>query len=305
MVVVAEGTRSDAALTASFSVSPSSVVVSFKRPDRWAGTVFSPAGPTGVRTGRPVPFIAAGTISAPVAAKSAVVAANFAARFSTSVVVVPVIKRAAPGFVPVVVISYGLVMPVRSPMTPAPPISSVEADSEADSIRRVQAAIPDSGILVPSRPLLYRTSVDEPWIIFGDVNDFGASRRDDDGRVLGRYGLLLRSQKIARLLCPLAHHLDGVHHVLFLVVVSVAERRRPGEVFVHVAQDGWECRERLDTRVPGLLVHSLSQGVALQVRMRLHPLVGLDDRFGKRRRSKDLGHKRIWIQCNRRYELLQ
>src|SRR5467141_3054479 len=222
MVVVAEGTRARTALTPGFSVSPSSVIVSFKRPDRWGGTVFSPAGPTGVRTGRPVPFIAAGTISAPVAAKSAVVAANFAARFSTSVVVVPVIKSAAPGFEPVVVISYGPVMPVRSPMTPAPPVSSVEADSEADSVRRVQPAIPDSGILVPSRPRLYATSVNQPWIIFGDVNDFGASRLDDDGRVLGRYGLLLRSQKIARFLRALAPHLYGIHHVLFLVVVSVA-----------------------------------------------------------------------------------
>src|SRR5467141_1672650 len=222
MVVVAEGARADAALTPGFSVSPSSVIVDFKRGGRWGGTGFNPAGPTGVRTGRPVPFIAAGTISAPVAAKSAVVAANFAARFSTSVVVVPVIKRAAPGVVPVVVIRYGAVMPVRSPMTPAPPISSVEAGSEADSVRRVQPAIPDSGILVPSRPLLYGTSVNHPWIIFGDVNDFGASRRDDDGRVLGRYGLLLRSLKISRFLRPLAHHLNSIHQILLLVVVGVA-----------------------------------------------------------------------------------
>jgi hypothetical protein len=112
MVVVAEGARVDTALTARFSISSSSVVVSFKRPGRWGGTVFNPAGTAGVRTGGPVPFIAAGTISALVAAKSAVVAAKFAARFSSSVVVVPVIKRAAPGVVPVVVISYGSVMPV-------------------------------------------------------------------------------------------------------------------------------------------------------------------------------------------------
>src|SRR6266403_1422845 len=227
MVVVAEGTRADAALTARFSVSSRSVIVSFKRPHRWGGTVFSPAGAGVLRTGGPVPFIAAGTISAPVAAKSAMVAAKFAARFSTSVVVVPVVKRAAPRVVPVVVISYGPVMPVRSPMTPAPPISAVEADSEADSVRRVQPAIPDSGIFVPSRPRLYGTSVNHPWIIFGDVDDFGVSRLDDDARVFGRYGLLVRILKIARFLCALAHHLYGIHHVLFLVVVSVAERRRP------------------------------------------------------------------------------
>src|SRR6266478_6147180 len=305
MVVVAEGTRADAALTAGFSVSSSSVIVSFKRSGRWGGTGFNPAVTAGVRTGGPVPFIAAGTISALVAAKSAVVAAKFAARFSSSVVVVPVIKGGAPGVVPVVVISYGPVMPIGPPMTPAPPVSSVEADSEADSVRRVQPAIPDSGILVPSRPLLDGTSVNQPWIIFGDVNDFGAGRFDDDGRVLGSYGLLLRSQKIACFLRPLAHHLYGIHHVLFLVVVSVAERRSPGEVFVHVAQDGRECTECLDARVPGLLIHGFSQGVPLQIRMRLDPLVGLDDLLGKRRRSKDLGDKRIWIQRNRRYQLLQ
>src|SRR5258708_7267029 len=115
MVVVAEGTRADAALTARFSVSSSSVVVSFKRPDRWAGTVFSLAAGTGVRIGGPVSFVAAGTISAAVSTKSTAVAVKCAARISASIVVVPVIKRAAPGVVPVVVIGYGPVMPVRSP----------------------------------------------------------------------------------------------------------------------------------------------------------------------------------------------
>jgi hypothetical protein len=220
MVVVAEGARARTALTPGFSVSSTCFVVSFKRARRCAGTVGFAASLASVLAGWPTLFVAAGTIRAAVAVSSA-------ARVSASIVVVPVIKRGAPGVVPVVVISYGPVMPVRSPMMPAPSISSVEADSEADSVRRVQPAMPDPGILVPSRPRLYATSVNQPWIIFGDVDDFGASRLDDDGRVLGRYGLLLRSQKIARLLCPLAHHLDGVHHVLFLVVVSVAERRRP------------------------------------------------------------------------------
>src|SRR6266850_1700609 len=305
MVVVAEGTRADAALTARFSVSSSSVVVSFKWPGRWGGTVFNPAGTAGVRTGGPVPFIAAGTISALVAAKSAVVAAKFAARFSSSVVVVPVIERVAPGVVPIVIMNYDSVMPIGPPMMPAPTITSVVANAEADSERRVRAAIPYSRIRIPPRPRLYAISVNQPWIIFGDVDDFGASRLDDDVRVLRPYGLLLRILKFARFLRALAHHLYSIHHVLFPVVVSVAERRRPGEVFVHVAQDGWECSERFDTRVPRLLVHSLSQGVALQIRMRVHPLVRLDDMLGKRRRPQDLRHKRIRIQRNRRYQLLQ
>src|SRR6267143_1390238 len=298
MVVVAEGARARTALTPGFSVSSTRFVVSFKRARRCAGTVGFAASLASVLAGWPTLFVAAGTIRAAVAVSSA-------ARVSASIVVVPVIKRGAPGVVPVVVISYGPETPVRSPMTPAPPVSSVGADSETDSVRQVQPAMPDPGILVPSRPRLYATCVNQPWIIFGDVDDFGASRLDDDGRVLGRYSLLLRSQKIARFLRALSQRLYGIHHALFLVVVSVAERRRPGKVFVHVAQDGWECRERLDARVPRLLVHSLSQSLALQIRMRVHPLVCLDDMLGKRRRSKDLGHKRIWIQRNRRYQLLQ
>src|SRR6202008_2795038 len=134
MVVVAEGTRADAALTARFSVSSSSVIVSFKRPGRWGGTVFDPAGTSGVRTGGPVPFIAAGTISALVAAaKSAVVAAKFAARVSASIVVVPVIKRPAWRVIPPVVINCVVVMPIGPPMMPAPPVASKKSDAEANS----------------------------------------------------------------------------------------------------------------------------------------------------------------------------
>src|SRR6266478_3323044 len=254
MVVVAEGARARTALTPGFSVSSTCFVVSFKRARRCAGTVGFAASLASVLAGWPTLFVAAGTIRAAVAVSSA-------ARVSASIVVVPVIKRGAPGVVPVVVISYGPVMPVRSPMMPAPPISSVEADSEADSVRRVQPVIPDSGILVPSRPRLYAISINQPWIIFRDVDDVGAGRLDDDGRVLGRYGLLLRILKFARFLRALAQRLYGIHHALFLVVVSVAERRGPGEVFVHVAQDGRECTECLDARVPGLLIHGFSQGV--------------------------------------------
>src|SRR6266550_9169119 len=113
------------------------------------------------------------------------------------------------------------------------------------------------GTALPPIPLSSATTSLEGTAI---LNDLGTSSLDDDVRVLRRYGLLLRILKFARFLRALAHHLYGLHHVLFLVVVSVAERRRPGEVFVHVAQHGWECRERLDARVPGLLVHRLSQG---------------------------------------------
>jgi hypothetical protein len=60
---------------------------------------------------------------------------NSATRASTSVVAVPVIKRLALGVVGIVVIKYGMVVPIESPMRPAPSIASEEADSEAGSER--------------------------------------------------------------------------------------------------------------------------------------------------------------------------
>jgi hypothetical protein len=178
-------------------------VVSVERPGRCAGTV---------------------EVSAAVAVESAAVAVTSVAPAFTSVVVVPVIKCVTPRVVPVVVMGYVMAMPIGAPVMPAPSITTVEADSEANSEREVWAAIPDSGILVPSWPRYYRTSVNHPWIIGGDVNDFGAGGLNDDRRALRRYGLLLRVLKIALFLRPLAHHLHGIHHILLLVVIGVAER---------------------------------------------------------------------------------
>ena len=38
----------------------------------------------------------------------------------------------------------------------------------------------------------------------------------------GAHALLRRRLEIAGLLRPLAHHLYGVHHILFLVVIGIA-----------------------------------------------------------------------------------
>ena len=107
-------------------------------------------------------------------------------------------------------------------MIPAPSKTSEEADSEAHSEREVRAAIPNSGIRVPSRPRHDGISVSHPRIIRGDVNDLGVSGLNDDRRALRRYDLLRRGLKIAGFFRPLAHHLDGIHHILLLVVVGVA-----------------------------------------------------------------------------------
>jgi len=198
-----------------------------------------------------------------------------------------------------------MITPVESPMRPAPAIAAVETDSEADAERKVWAAIPDAGIRVPSGPGDNRTAVNQPGIISRNVNYLGVSRLNGNGGVLIRYGLLRRGFKIAGLFRSLAHHLNGVHHILFLVVVGVSERGGPGEVFVHVAKDRGKSGKGLDAGVPGLLVHRLTQGIALKTGMRLYPTIRLDDLLGKGGSRQDLRNQRVRIESDRGNQLLQ
>src|SRR5260370_15901753 len=108
MVVVAEGPRADAALTARFSVSSSRVVVSFKRPGRWGGTVFNPTGTAGVRTGRPVSLIAAGAIPPPIARE-------YAPHLPPPTVVFAAMKRVSPRVVTFLVMNYESGIPHAHP----------------------------------------------------------------------------------------------------------------------------------------------------------------------------------------------
>src|SRR6266851_6352113 len=163
MVVVAEGARARTALTPGFSVSSTCFVVSFKRARRCAGTVGFASSLASVLAGWPTLLVAAGTIRAAVAVSSA-------ARVSASIVVVPVIKRGAPGVVPIVIMNYDSVMPIGPPMMPAPTITSVVANAEANSEEQGRAVIPNAWIGIPPRPRHYGVPVNDPRIVRGDVN---------------------------------------------------------------------------------------------------------------------------------------
>jgi hypothetical protein len=115
MAITAEGARADAALTARFRVASVSLAVSVER-SGWC------AGP--IETSAPLD--------------------------SSSIEVIPVVKRVAPRVVPVVIMKYGSVMPIGPPMVPAPSITAVDADSEPNSERGVRASIPNAGIWVIS-----------------------------------------------------------------------------------------------------------------------------------------------------------
>src|SRR5208337_3420857 len=240
MVVAAKGARVDAALTVWLTVSSSRLGVSAERMGRCAGTVVNSAARSGVPVRRPGPRVGctsafAVNSAAPadvpvgrpvpcVGGSTSAFAVNSAGPSSTSVVVVPVVKRAAPGVVVVVVIVHVSVMPIACPMTPAPSPTSEPTDSEADSEPEEGVVIPDSGTRIPPRPRHDGISINHPRIVRGDVNHLRVSRLNDDRRVLRSYGLLRRGLKSAGLLCPLAHHLVGIHRILSLVVVGVAQR---------------------------------------------------------------------------------
>src|ERR1700723_2088510 len=114
-----------------------------------------------------------------------------------------------------------MVMPVKSPMAPAPSKATEEANSKTNSEREVRASIPNSGIRIPARPGHNWTAVHQPRIIGGDINDIGLRRLNDYRRALRSHGLLRGALQIAGGFRFLAHYLNRVHHFLLLVVVGV------------------------------------------------------------------------------------
>src|SRR5271154_1697452 len=265
--IAAEGAGAGPALTARFRVSSRGLAVAIERP--------------GARS--------AGTVE------------RATARASPSVVGVAVVKRRAPRVVPVVVINGVVVVPIESPVAPAPAEAAEESDAEAVSVERVNSVVPNSGIRVPSRPGNNGAAVDNPGIIRRDVHDLRVGRRNLDRWAVHGNILLRGALEVAGLLGLLAHHLHGVHHVLLLVVVSIAQGGRPGKILVHISKDGRKRGERLDAGIPGFFVDSLTQRLVLQIRMRLHKTVGFDDLFGKRGGRQDLRYQRLRIQRDRRY----
>ncbi len=86
--------------------------------------------------------------------------------------------------------NYDSVMPIGPPMMPAPTITSVVANAEANSEEQGRAVIPNARIRIPTRPGDNRTSIDDPGIVCRNIDDVGADRLDLDVRTFCSYGLL-------------------------------------------------------------------------------------------------------------------
>src|SRR5580698_9858658 len=144
-----------------------------------------------------------------------------------SVEIVAVVKSPAHRVVPGAAIDRVSAVPIESPVTPPPSKAAKPSDSEAESEREIGTAKPNAGVGIPSRPRINRAPVNQPRIVRGNINDIGASRLNDHRRTLRGHSLLRSILQVAGVFRALAHNLYGIHHILLLVVVSIAKRRRP------------------------------------------------------------------------------
>ena len=116
-----------------------------------------------------------------------------------------------------------MAMPIPSPVRPAPPKSSEEADSKSRAEVESRAAKKDSGDWIPTWVGDDGIAVHEPRIIGGNVDHIWIGWFDDGRVALSRYLLLFVAIQMAGLPSLLAHFLDGIHHVLLLVGICVAK----------------------------------------------------------------------------------
>src|ERR1700688_3174852 len=145
-------------------------------------------------------------------------------------------ENSAMGYIAVVVEHHSMTAPVGPPVPPAPAKPAEKANSKAESKCNARAANVQSRIRIPSWPYSNGRSIHEPRVIFRHVNDIGIGWVDHNGLAVLAHLFLRCALLVARLLCAVAHCLNRIHHVLLLVDVSIAERRRPGEILVHVGE---------------------------------------------------------------------
>src|SRR6202158_4239412 len=141
-------------------------------------------------------------------------------------VVVAIDESLAVGDVPVMVVYHVVVVPIGSPVMPAPAKASEDANSKAE---RNPWPL-DEGARNPDTSWIEREGVpvDAPRIIFRHVNDFRVCWFNHDRLSLGRDGFLLRALQVPGLLRALTHHLNCVQDILLPVHVRIRERRGPG-----------------------------------------------------------------------------
>jgi hypothetical protein len=114
--------------------------------------------------------------------------------------------------------------------------------------------------------------------------------------------LLFRRTQVALLLSFLAHALDSLHDIRLLSQERVAKIGGPlnviGQAVYHIGQG----RQRLDTGIPRLFRHGISEFLVFEPFVFPEPLLKLDNFEGVCRCSQYLGQQWIRVESNRRHE---
>src|SRR5258706_7931624 len=116
----------------------------------------------------------------------------------------------------------GVVTHTNPQCIPPPPIPAEEADAKSETKSDSRAGKEQSWIRIPARPNADGFSIDKPWIVFRHVDDLRISRLNHNRLALLRDGLLRCAFQVAGSLCAITHYLNGAHHFLLLVYVSIA-----------------------------------------------------------------------------------
>ena len=162
------------------------------------------------------------SVSQPASVESVTVVEIVMAKVA-AIEVVAIDDRSAMRDIGVVVVNCCSAMPVVSPVMPAPPKSSEEADAEADSKSNPHTAKEDSRHGIPAWVRDDRLPVYEPRIVSRHVDHIGISRFDDNRTALSCYLLLLIAIEVAGLACLLTHRLNRIGHILRLIGIGLAQ----------------------------------------------------------------------------------
>src|SRR6266852_6035259 len=176
------------------------------------------------RTGARLAVWCCGSMESRTPRRAATMGSPGVVEIPTSVIeIVAVDDRSAVGDVGVMIVNHCSAMPVVSPVMPAPPISSEEADPEADSKSNPRSRQEDPRHGIPAWICDDRLAVHEPGIIGRHVDHLRIDWFDDDCVALSCYFLLFIANQVVGLVSLLTHRLDGIRHFLLLIGVCVSK----------------------------------------------------------------------------------
>jgi hypothetical protein len=113
-----------------------------------------------------------------------------------------------------------------------------------------------------------------------------------------------RNQRV-RLLRLQPHGLDSVHDVSGLVVIGIAQLRRPGGVFRKIVKHGGKRCEAFNGRVPIHGVRSRGALIGGQIHVLVQPRVRRGNLVGIRGTRQYLSDQRVRVESNWGHQLIQ